>query len=83
MKNKKIYKQMFQKAKEMLLDVSDEDLNSFEGMQNTMNQFLVSQGLPAVGIPGVGSSDSYVPDRRSFDEISDELSDFCDLDDGC
>lgn len=65
---------MLAAAKEMLLDVSDEELSTVAGIQKTMNQFLNAQGLPSVGLPGVSIPDRD-PERRSFEAIENELSD--------
>lgn len=73
MKKRKTFKRLKKSAIEYLDQISDEDLSSLAGMQKTMNQFLASQGLPPVGIPGV--SDPVIPgvENRSFDEVSDDL----------
>lgn len=78
MKKNKEYKKLLAAAKEMLSDVSDEDLSTVAGIQKTMNQFLNAQGLPSVGLPGVT-----IPvrdlERRSFEDIENELSDLYNI----
>lgn len=80
MKKNKQYLKMLASAKDMLSVVPDSELSSLAGIQDTMNKFLETQGLPPVGIPGVGVPDRQ-PDRRSYEEIENELSDLLNLDD--
>lgn len=80
MKKKKIYNTFLKAAKDMLSDVPDSELSTVAGIQETMNKFLETQGLPPVGLPGVGVLDRQ-PDRRSYEEIENELSDLFNFDD--
>lgn len=72
-KKNKEYKRLKSSALSFLANVPDENLSSLAGIQDTMNQFLNSQGLPSVGIPGLGVSSDYVPETRSFEEIENDL----------
>lgn len=77
-KKNKEYKRLLAAAKDMLFDVSDEELSTVAGIQKTMNRFLNAQGLPSVGFPGVGVPDRD-PERRSFEDIENELSDLYNI----
>lgn len=73
MKKKKVLKQFVKMAKSFLDDVPDDQISTVPGLQDTMNQFLQSAGLPPVSIPGVSGVSDVAPETRSYEEIENEL----------